>query len=34
MPWRTVDVLVAGMGNAAQSAAFSAHENGAKVLVL
>ncbi len=34
MPWRTADVVVAGLGNAAEAAAFSAHENGAKVLVL
>ncbi|MBI2911899.1 MAG: FAD-binding protein, partial [Chloroflexi bacterium] len=34
MPWRTADVIVAGLGNAAEAAAFSAHQNGAKVLVL
>ena len=28
------DVVVVGFGNAAQAAAFSAHENGAKVIVL
>ncbi len=30
----TSDVIVIGMGNAAQAAAVSAHEAGAKVLVL
>jgi len=34
VPWKTADVVVVGMGNAAQAAAFCAHENGAKVLVL
>lgn len=34
MPWKTADVVVVGMGNAAQAAAFSARENGARVLVL
>ncbi len=34
MPWRTADVVVVGTGNAAQAAAFAAHESGAKVLVL
>ncbi len=34
MAWRTCDVVVAGMGNAAQAAACAAHQSGAKVIVL
>ena len=34
MPAQTTDVVVVGMGNAAQAAAAAAHDAGAKVLVL